>query len=295
MSTSAISLRMDGPRWNPRNEFLAFYGPEKGAQARVDEMYPSPSGDALLLVISQVYTGDPDDLWLLNLSSGTYQNITSTYPAPSEHIYRYDGLFWRADGNPRWECILHKKCELTENRRAWGKDISTDGNFVYEMDPSGVSPLQLFSAATDKKILTIGDEPTPGGSIGILKFSPRGRYHVIPQFMGHGKERCFLLDTKTRELELLSFNGSTVFYGYGYAVSVPIDSTDRFLAVRTDPDTEMTIIDLNSRTGRYVAHPDGLMIKDFAWSPDRTGEAFINVYDSKAEDFFITKTVERIE
>lgn len=255
--------------------FSGVYG-EKTRLAHIECAIWSPDMHYIALAISNVRTGDHDDIWVLSMRDSSVSCLTRLFPVRLSGTYgvpvwkNRDTLMFSAGSFVATVDVPNNR--IVSQTPFWKAHdpsrTSPDGRLRYEFDGTGARLSVVGHEG--KTIVTVGEGRTRSGSILGVAFSSNGRFLAVEQFEGHGDSRILVADIQSHLFNILKLNFgrvSTIVGNSNWYPQMPVllvsDANGRlhFLNMFTQADDQLGI------PGYYVI--------DGAISPDLSQIALI--------------------
>jgi hypothetical protein len=257
---------------------------EKTKSASIDYIAWSSNGSYIAVCISNVYTGDCDDIWIVSIKNKSAYCITSIYP-PNNHDH-FDRPIWKGDDtiafsmpnyNILYDAFSDKPVSQTPaNGKSYLSNFSPNGDFRF--DGYGSGKLPTIYSSSGKKLITIGEN---GGSIIGEAFSTDSKYLIVDQFMGHGNSRMILVSLKT----LLSYFIKLSFSSYTEVKGISNWLPGKNIFYIVDNKGNLHVLDIFNRSDRTFILSE-YFIMGAAWSPDNKKIALV-VQNKKLRNYSV--------
>jgi Tol biopolymer transport system component len=249
---------------------------ERTNSAHIEYITWSSNSDYIAFTVSQIYTGDCDDIWVVSTRDKKINHITSIFPRDNQLVF-YTPVWRNADtlifSMPNFNVIydvgsdkLVSKVRANEQSRP--SHYSPDGKLRIQYEDAG-SAVTVYTKDGEEGI-TIGEGEMKTGSILGQAFSSDSRFLAVEQFMGHGDSRIVIADIELDSMYIMRLSFKILSNTYGLSNWFP----GKNIFHVSDNQGNLHFLDVVKHSDRTLNVP-GYYIVGAAWSPDGNRLALI--------------------
>jgi hypothetical protein len=259
---------------------------EKTNSASIKYIVWSPSGTFIALTVSEIYTGDCDDIWVVSTKDKKIHPITSILPR--DKTITFGTPIWKnADtltfSMPNFILIYDVASDklisqLRGNEQSEPSYYSPNGELCVRYEDAG-SAITVYTKEGEEGI-TIGEGKMKTGSILGHAFSSDSRFLAVDQFVGHGDSRIVIADLESESIYIMRLTFNNSWNTHGASSWFP----GKNIFHVSDEQGNLHFLDVVKHSDRTLNIP-GYYIRGAAWSPDGSKLALILKNKKGGSDF----------